>query len=107
MRVESETHRSAARRLGLRALQCCLAAAVLTGSGCPVQYQPPYAEPVSEAGLLWADPSGDTSKQTLDAAVAKCKDEIKAATTDQIQQIPKDKIEACLKAKGWVRVLPR
>ena len=49
----------------------------------------------------WVSPSGDSSKATYDAAVAKCKEEIKAATTDAIQQIPAARIDTCLIYKGW------
>jgi hypothetical protein len=70
-----------------------------------------FIQPTSEAALgdagidtVWAAPNGDTSDKTYQDAIKKCSDEIKAASTDQIQLVPAVEVRACLVRKGWTRV---
>jgi hypothetical protein len=55
-------------------------------------------------GTTWADSGGNTNRAAFDAAWAKCVEDIKQSSTDQIQNVPGGLVLDCLKARGWRQV---
>lgn len=111
--VTFTTTRRSRARLSVLVSGCmtllCLAATAGCGTdryGEPVIADTDHEAALREAGqeFSWADSGGTVDPAKLAEAEKVCRQEIKDATTDQIQQIPYDKIRECLIKKGWHRV---